>query len=61
MDHGGLWGLATILGPLVLLAALVYGVMMHRKRGPVAKALTEETTRELYRKGAERERVREGG
>jgi len=55
-DLGGLWGLATILGPIILGAAMVYGVLTYRKRGPATKNLTEQTTRELYRKGAERER-----
>ena len=54
-DHGALWSIATILGPLLLLAALVYGVMKSRGRGPAAKNLTEEATRDLYRKANGRE------
>ena len=55
-DHGGLWGIATILGPILLLAALVYGVTMYRKRGPTTKAHTDQTTRELYRRADRQEK-----
>lgn len=55
-DHGAIWGVATILGPLLMLAALVYAVNMYRRRN----AHTEQATRELYRAGAEDEKRREG-
>jgi hypothetical protein len=58
-EHGALWGVATILGPLLLLAAMVYGVTMWRRRGPTSKQLTEEETRTLYREGGRRERRQE--
>jgi hypothetical protein len=58
-EHGALWGVATILGPLLLLAAMVYGVVMYRRRGPASKQLTEDTTRTLYREGGQRERRQE--
>jgi hypothetical protein len=58
-ESGALWGVATILGPMLLLAAMVYGVLMYRKRGAASRNLTEQTTRQLYRDGAERERARE--
>jgi hypothetical protein len=55
-DHGAIWGIATILGPLLMLAALVYGVNTYRRRN----AHTEQATRDLYRTGAESEKRREG-
>jgi hypothetical protein len=55
-NHGGLWAIATVLGPLLLLAALVYGVNVYRRRN----ARTEQATRALYRAGAENEKRREG-
>jgi hypothetical protein len=58
-EHGALWGVATILGPLLLLAAMVYGVVMYRRRGPTSKQLTEESTRTLYREGSKSERRQE--
>ena len=58
-EHGALWGVATILGPLLLVAAMVYGVMMYRRRSPTSKQLTEESTRTLYREGSQRERRQE--
>ena len=58
-EPGALWGVATILGPLLLLAAMAYGVMMYRRRGPASKQLTEDSTRMLYREGSQRERRQE--
>jgi hypothetical protein len=58
-EHGALWGVATILGPLLLLAAMVYGVVMYGRRGPASKQQSEESTRTLYREGSERERREE--
>ena len=58
-EQGGLWGLATILGPILLLAAMIYGISMYRKRGPRIKAHTEQTARELYRRAAQQERNEE--
>jgi hypothetical protein len=57
IDLGGMWGIVTILGPILLGAAMIYGLLMVRKRGRATKNLTEQTTRELYRRGAERERT----
>lgn len=58
-ERGALWGLVTIIGPLLLLAAMAYGVIMYRRRGPTSKQLTEDTTRTLYREGSRRERQQE--
>lgn len=58
-EHGALWALATILGPLFLLLAMVYGVMMYRRRGRTSKQLTEDSTRALYRQSSDRERRQE--
>jgi len=55
-DHGAIWGITTILGPLLLLAGLVYGVNTYRRRN----AHSDQATRELYRAGAEDEKRREG-
>jgi hypothetical protein len=55
-DHGAVWGIATILGPLLLLAVLVYGVNIYRRRN----VHTAQATRDLYRAGAENEKRREG-
>jgi hypothetical protein len=58
-EHGALWSVATVLGPLLLLGAMVYGVVMYRRRGPASKQQTEEGTRTLYREGSQRERRQE--
>lgn len=57
-EHGALWGLATVLGPVLLLAAMVYGVMTYRRR-PRSKKLTEASTRALYWQAGQRERRQE--
>ncbi|MBX9775746.1 MAG: hypothetical protein K2Y71_15295 [Xanthobacteraceae bacterium] len=58
-DYGALWGVATIIGPLLLLSAMVYGVLVYRRRGPTSKQLTEDATRALYREGSRQERQQE--
>jgi hypothetical protein len=55
-DHGFLWGLATIVGPVLLFAALIYGVVMYRRRSLSQKRMSEEGTRDLYRKADRQER-----
>jgi len=45
--------------PLLLGLALVYGVVMYRRRSQAQKQMTEERSRQLYARGAEQER-REG-
>jgi len=50
------WGIVNILGPAVLLIALVWLVMRKRSTGKTGR--TEQATRDLYRE--EEERRREG-
>ena len=57
-DHGFLWVFGTIVGPLLLLAAMVYGVVRSRRRGRASKNQTEEATRNLYREADKQERRR---
>ena len=49
-----------IVGPVLLLAVLIYGTLQwsRRKRGPTP-AVREEATRELYREGARAEKREE--
>ena len=49
-----------IVGPVLLLAVLIYGTLQwsRRKRGPT-QAVREEATRELYREGARAEKREE--
>ena len=51
--------LKVVVAPLLLAAALAYGIIKYRQRGPATKQLTEEATRDLYRKGAQQERQQE--
>jgi hypothetical protein len=51
--------LKVVIGPLLLAAGIIYGIIKYRQRGPASKQLTEETTRDLYRKGAQQERRQE--
>ena len=55
IDQGGLWAIATVVGPLLLLAALAYGVIVVSRRGPSSKQLTEDATRDLYKQGERQE------
>jgi hypothetical protein len=46
---GSLWSLATILGPILLAAAIVWALMRNRRRDtPQDVARTEAATHELY-------------
>ena len=49
-----------IVGPVLLLAVLIYGTLQwsRRRRGPT-QAVREASTRELYREGAKAERREE--
>ena len=56
LDYGSLWGIATVLGPLLLLGAMVYAVMQYRRRSAAMKQHTEEVSRRLYKEAARDER-----
>jgi hypothetical protein len=45
---GALILVMEIVGPLVLLAALIYGTMTYRRRSAAAKAAGDAATRRLY-------------
>ena len=51
-----------IVGPVLLLAVLIYGTLQwsRRRRGPT-QAVREASTRELYREGARAEKREEAG
>ncbi len=51
-----------IVGPVLLLAVLIYGTLQwsRRRRGPI-QAVREAATRELYREGARAEKREEAG
>jgi hypothetical protein len=59
IDQGGLWAIATVVGPLLLLAAITYGILMTSKRGRAAKQNTDDATRDLYKRGERQERREE--
>ncbi len=41
------WGLATVLGPIVLLALFIFVIMRNRKSS-ISRDVTEDATRENY-------------
>ena len=47
MEMEGLWGIATILGPIVLLALFVF-VILRNRQAPVSREVTEDATRANY-------------
>ena len=55
MDES-LWGIMNILGPVILLIALIWLVMRRRSTGKTGR--TEQATHDLYRE--EEKRRREG-
>jgi hypothetical protein len=55
MDIELLTLLQVVIAPLLLAAAIIYGIIRYRQRGQSTKQLTEDATRDLYRRGAEQE------
>ena len=47
MEQEGLWGIATIVGPIVLLILFVY-VIMRNRSSRVSKDTTERATKANY-------------
>ena len=47
MEQEGLWGLATIVGPIVLLILFIY-VIMRNRSSKVSKETTERATKANY-------------
>jgi hypothetical protein len=53
-----LWGLMTIVGPLILLVLLIWVVLRARRKGEPPKDVTERATHDAY---AEEEKMRREG
>ena len=47
MQLEGLWGIATIVGPIILLVLFIFVIMRNRK-SKVSKDVTEDATRANY-------------
>jgi len=47
MEQEGLWGLATIVGPIVLLALFIW-VILRNRSAKVSKDVTERATKANY-------------
>ena len=47
MEAEGLWGIATIVGPIVLLGLFIFVILRNRK-APVSRDVTEDATRANY-------------
>ena len=62
MQAMSLLTIMEIVGPVLLLAVLIYGTLQwsRRRRGPT-QAVREASTRELYREGARAEKREEAG
>jgi len=56
-DAGGLWLVVTVIGAIVLGAALTYGVMMWhtRRRDRGTERLRDRETERLYERGERKE------
>jgi hypothetical protein len=58
-EHGALWGLATILGPILLLAALAYGVIVAGRRSRASQQKSDAGAQRLYDRAERQERREE--
>ena len=45
-----LWLVVLTVGVIALAAAIVYGMVRNRQRGPIERAVTEAATKEEYRR-----------
>lgn len=59
MDTGALWGIATIVGPILLAAALLWA-MLHNRGSKRDVQRTEDATRRMYDEQARTDAAREG-
>ncbi len=61
-DPGLPWGVATVLGPVLLFAVIMYGVLLYDPRSTRGKRHAEDAALALYREGtaAERDKSIEG-
>jgi uncharacterized membrane protein len=48
MELEGLWGIATILGPIVLLALFVFVILRNRTSSRASEERTEQATKANY-------------
>ena len=58
-DHSALWSLLTILGPILLAAGMIYGLINYRQRSRAAKEAGDRAAVRLQREGAREERLDE--
>lgn len=57
---GSLWGLMTILGPILLAGILFWAMQRNRTRTRAEKERTERATRELYEESDRASKARDG-
>ena len=58
-EHGVLWGLATVIGPILLFAALAYGVIVAGRRSRASQQQSDAGAQRLYERGEREERREE--
>lgn len=56
---GGLWGVMTILGPIVLAAVILWAIL-HNRTSKQQERRTEEATRQMYDEQSAEDARREG-
>lgn len=56
---GGLWGVMTILGPIVLAAVILWAIL-HNRTSKQQERRTEEATRRMYDEQSAEDARREG-
>ncbi len=59
MFDSGLWGLATVIGPFVLLVVFIW-VIVRNRQSRVPKDVTEAATDQLYRDEDRASKARDG-
>jgi hypothetical protein len=59
VDLGSLWGLLTVIGPIVLGVVILWAIL-HNRTSRAEDARTEEATRRMYDKQSREDSLSEG-
>ncbi len=57
--YEGVWGIVTIIGPIILGAAIIFAIVNNRKRSASDIRRTEAATRELYAQSDREDKAQE--
>jgi hypothetical protein len=60
IDGGSLWGMMTVVGPIIIIAVLMWAMLRNRTLTRAEKERSEQATRELYEESDRASKARDG-